>query len=286
MNVLDGKKTASELYESLRGEVESLREKGVNPKLVIVQVGDDPASSSYIRSKQKASEKVGMDFELMHFSPDELDTEKLIAKVHELNKDETVNGILVQLPLPDHIYEPEVTKAIDPQKDVDGFTAYNLGKMFLSKDFEDLAPCTPSGIMMILDKYGVEVEGKEAVVVGRSNIVGKPISVMLLNRGATVTTCHSRTKDLAFHTKRADILVVAIGKEKFIRADMVKDGAVVVDVGINRTSEGKIVGDVDFEAVSQKVSAITPVPGGCGPMTVACLIQNVVKAAKKQHPNL
>lgn len=286
MELLDGKKTASELYESLRGEVESLREKGVNPKLVIVQVGDDPASSSYIRSKQKASEKVGMDFELMKFTPDELDTEKLIAKVHELNEDENVSGILVQLPLPEHIYEPEVTKAIDPQKDVDGFTAYNIGKMFLSTEFEDLAPCTPSGIIMMLDKYGIEIEGKEAVVVGRSNIVGKPISVMLLNRGATVTTCHSRTKDLAFHTKRADILVVAVGKENMVTVDMVKDGAVVVDVGINRNAEGKIVGDVDFEAVSEKVAAITPVPGGCGPMTVACLIQNVVMAAKKQHPNL
>lgn len=286
MELLDGKKTASELYESLRGEVESLREKGVNPKLVIVQVGDDPASSSYIRSKQKASEKVGMEFEHMKFSADELDTEKLISKVHELNEDKSVSGILVQLPLPEHIYEPEVTKAIDPKKDVDGFTAYNIGKMFLSTEFEDLAPCTPSGIIMMLDKYGIEIEGKEAVVVGRSNIVGKPISTMLLNRGATVTTCHSRTKDLAFHTKRADILVVAVGKAKMIGADMVKNGAVVVDVGINRTDEGKIVGDVDFEAISEKVAAITPVPGGCGPMTVACLIKNVVMAAKKQHPNL
>ena len=258
----------------------------MNPKLVIVQVGDDPASSSYIRSKQKASEKVGMEFEHMKFSADELDTEKLISKVHELNEDKSVSGILVQLPLPEHIYEPEVTKAIDPKKDVDGFTAYNIGKMFLSTEFEDLAPCTPSGIIMMLDKYGIEIEGKEAVVVGRSNIVGKPISTMLLNRGATVTTCHSRTKDLAFHTKRADILVVAVGKAKMIGADMVKNGAVVVDVGINRTDEGKIVGDVDFEAISEKVAAITPVPGGCGPMTVACLIKNVVMAAKKQHPNL
>lgn len=284
MELLDGKKTAQELYASLRGEVESLKEKGVNPKLVIILVGDNPASLSYIRSKQKASEKVGVDFELLQFSPNEMDTEKLIAQIHELNKDVGVNGILVQLPLPDHIYEPDVVKAIAPPKDVDGFTAYNIGKMFLSKNFEDLAPCTPLGIMMMLEKYGIEVEGKEAVVVGRSNIVGKPVSVMLLNRGATVTTCHSKTKDLAFHTRRADLLVVAVGKEKFIGGDMVKDGAVVVDVGINRNSEGKLVGDVDFDVVAKKASYITPVPGGCGPMTVACLIHNVVKAVRKQHP--
>jgi methylenetetrahydrofolate dehydrogenase (NADP+)/methenyltetrahydrofolate cyclohydrolase len=196
-----------------------------------------------------------------------------------------VNGILVQLPLPDHIYEPEIIKAISPYKDVDGFTAYNIGKMFISTDFEELAPCTPLGIIRILEHYNIEIEGKEVVIVGRSNIVGKPVAMMMLNRGATVTVCHSKTKDLAAHTKNADILVVAVGKEKFITEDMVKDGAVVIDVGINRTEDGKLVGDTDFENISKKVDYITPVPGGCGPMTVACLMENIVKATIKQNPN-
>lgn len=286
MNLLDGKKTAQEIYEKLQGEVADLKDKGVEPKLVIILVGNHPASLSYIRSKQKASEKVGINFELMHFGADEMDTEKLIATIHELNDDENVHGILVQLPLPDHMYEPEIIKAIDPKKDVDGFTAYNIGKLFLSTAFEDLAPCTPRGIITMLDRHNITLEGREAVVVGRSNIVGKPVALMLLNRGATITVCHSKTQDLAAHTRRADILVVAVGKPKFIGADMVKDGAVVVDVGINRVEDGTIVGDVDFEYVSQKASYITPVPGGCGPMTVACLIQNVIHAVRKQNPSL
>lgn len=274
------------MYQKLRGEVAALKEKGVRPKLVIILASDHPASLSYIKSKLKASEKVGVEAELVKYSADEIDTPKLIAKIHELNQAASVHGILVQLPLPDHIYEPEIIKAIDPQKDVDGFTAYNLGKMFLSTDFEDLAPCTPLGIITMLDHSGVNIEGKEAVVVGRSNVVGKPVAIMLLNRGATVTVCHSKTKDLSAHTRRADLLVVAVGKPKLITSDMVKEGAVVVDVGINRTEDGTIVGDVDFEEVSKKASFITPVPGGCGPMTVACLIHNLVKAVRKQNPSL
>lgn len=284
MNLLDGKKTAQELYAALQGDVADLKEKGIHPKLVIILVGDNPASLSYIKSKQKASEQVGIESELLRYTPEEMDTEKLITKIHELNADDKVHGILVQLPLPEHIYEPEIIKAIDPKKDVDGFTAYNLGKMFLSTQFEDLAPCTPLGIITMLDRNNVSIEGKEAVVVGRSNVVGKPVAIMLLNRGATVTICHSKTKDLASHTKRADILVVAVGKAHVITADMVKDGAVVIDVGINRTDAGKLVGDVDFEAISKKASYITPVPGGCGPMTVASLMLNVVRAAQKLHP--
>lgn len=285
MELLDGKLVAQELYSKLLGDVQALKAKDIQPKLVIILVGDDPASQSYIRSKTKASEKLGIESELITYKPEEIDTPRLIAKINELNDDDSVNGILVQLPLPDHIYEPEIIKAISPIKDVDGFTAYNIGKMFLSTDFEELAPCTPLGIIRMLEHYNIDVSGKEAVVVGRSNIVGKPAAVMLLNRGATVTTCHSKTEDLKFHTSRADILVVAVGKSKLITKDMVKEGAVVVDVGMNRNESGKLEGDVDFENVKDKVSYITPVPGGCGLMTVACLMENVVKATIKQNPN-
>ncbi len=285
MKLLDGKLVASELYEKLRGDTASLKAKKIFPKLVIILVGDNAASLSYIKSKRKAAEDIGVTAEFIKYTPDEIDTPGLINKIHELNADKSVNGILVQLPLPDHIYEPEIIKAIAPIKDVDGFTAYNLGKMFLSTDFEELAPCTPLGIMKMLEYYNIPIEGKEAVVVGRSNIVGKPVSVMLLNRGATVTVCHSKTKDLAFHTSRADLLVVAVGKAGFITGDMVKEGAVVVDVGINRTVEGKLTGDVNFEEVKDKASFVTPVPGGCGLMTVACLMENIIKATIKQNPN-
>ncbi len=286
MEILDGKRVSEELYKKLQGDVAALKEKNVQPKLVIVQVGDDPASSSYIKGKLKASERIGVETEHLHFKTGDLDTEGLIAKVHELNSDSAVTGILVQMPLPADMYAPEVMKAIDQKKDVDGFTAYNLGKMFLGTEFEELAPCTPLGIIRILEHYKIPVEGKEVVVVGRSNIVGKPISVMMVNRGATVTVCNSKTKNLSEHTRRADVLIVAVGKAKMLVADMVKEGAVVIDVGINRTPEGKLVGDVDFDEVSKKVAAITPVPGGCGPMTVACLMENVVKAARKQHPSI
>lgn len=281
MSILDGKLVASEMYQKLQGDVLNLKKHGVTPKLVIINVGEDPASQSYIRSKAKASEKIGIESEVRKFGENDLDTEGLIAMIEDLNNDSSVHGILVQLPLPKHIYEPDVLKSILPQKDVDGFTAYNIGKMFLSTEFEHLAPCTPLGIIRLLEYYNIDIEGKEAVVVGRSNIVGKPISIMLLNRGATVTVCHSRTKDLSAHTKRADILVVAVGKAGLITADMVKEGAVVVDVGINREDDGKLTGDVDFESVANKCSYITPVPGGCGLMTVASLMENTVKAAKR-----
>jgi methylenetetrahydrofolate dehydrogenase (NADP+) / methenyltetrahydrofolate cyclohydrolase len=282
MELLDGKKVAEEMYQHLRGEIAALKEKDIHPKLVIVQVGDDPGSLSYIKSKRKASEKVGVTAELKHFAPDDMDTKKLIALIHELNADASVNGILVQLPLPSHIYEPDVIKAIDPKKDVDGFTAYNIGKMFLSSEFEDLAPCTPAGVIKLLDHYKIPLQGKEAVVVGASNIAGKPIAAMLLNRRATVTVCRSKTRDLAAHTRKAELLVVAVGKINLITADMVTKGCVVVDVGINRTADGKLTGDVDFENVSKKASHITPVPGGVGLMTVACLMENVYKATVRQ----
>lgn len=252
----------------------------IHPKLVVILVGQNPASLSYIKQKRKACEKTGIKWEQFDY-PESVTTEELIEKINELNANEKVHGILVQLPVPEHVFEPDVIKAIDPAKDVDGFTAYNLGKMFLSTDFEHLAPCTPLGAIRMLEYYDIDVRGKEAVVVGHSNIVGKPLSTMLLNRGATVTTCHIDTVDLAFHTKRADILCVAVGKVNLITADMVKEGAVVVDIGINRLESGKLVGDCDFEAMKDKVSYITPVPGGAGPMTVACLMENTVKAAKR-----
>lgn len=281
MQLLDGKKVAGELYQKLQGKVATLKGKGISPKLVIVLVGDDPASLSYIKQKRKASEETGIISELIHLEPSKVTTESMIALVEKLNNDASVHGLIVQLPLPKHVDTPKVLKHVDPHKDVDGFTAYNIGKMFLSLEFEDLAPCTPLGVIKLLEYYEIPVRGLEAVIVGASNIVGKPLAIMLQNRGATVTICNSKTKDLAAHTKRADLLVVAVGKEKLITADMVKKGAVIVDVGMNRNSEGKLVGDVDFDAVAPKTSYITPVPGGCGPMTVACLMENVVRAAER-----
>jgi len=282
MQLLDGKKVSEEIYQHLQGEIAAIKKKNIHPKLVIILVGNDQASMSYIRSKRKASEKVGVVSELLEYKPEDIDTANLIAKIHELNARPDVHGILVQLPLPAHIYAPDVIRAIDPKKDVDGFTAYNLGKMFLSREFEELAPCTPLGIIRILEYYKIPLEGTETVVVGASNLVGKPVATMLLNRKATVTVCHSKTKNLAVHTKKADLLIVAVGRINLITADMVKKGCVVVDVGINRNDEGKLTGDVDFAGVSKKASYITPVPGGVGLMTVACLMENVFKAARKQ----
>ncbi|MBT3865385.1 bifunctional 5,10-methylenetetrahydrofolate dehydrogenase/5,10-methenyltetrahydrofolate cyclohydrolase [Candidatus Peregrinibacteria bacterium] len=279
--LIEGRKIAEEMYADLEREVSKLEVRAkVKPKLVVMLVGQDPASLSYIKQKQKACAKTGIEWDQFDYD-ESVTTEELVGKIEELNADPLVHGILVQLPLPKHISVPLVIRAIDPKKDVDGFTAYNLGKMFTSADFEDLAPCTPLGVIKMLEYYDINMKGKEAVVVGHSNIVGKPLSTMLLNRNATVTTCHIDTKDLAFHTKRADILCVGVGKAGLISADMVADGAVVIDIGVNRTDEGKLVGDCDFASVSEKASYITPVPGGAGPMTVACLMLNVVKAAKR-----
>ncbi len=278
--LLDGRKVSQEILEKLSHEVDRMGLDHIHPKLAVILVGNNPASLSYIKQKQKACNKAGISWVQFDYGED-VTTQELIDKINELNIDETIHGILVQLPLPQHVFTPDVIRAIDPKKDVDGFTAYNLGKMFISKDFEHLTPCTPKGVIHFLDYYEIPVEGKEVVVVGHSNIVGKPLSTMLLNRNATVTTCHYYTKDLAFHTKRADILCVAVGKVNLITADMVKDGVVMVDIGINRLDNGKLVGDCDFEAISKKASYITPVPGGAGPMTVACLMENIVTAAKR-----
>ena len=285
MQLLDGKKVASELYSKLQGKVAALKEKNIFPKLVIVLVGDDPASLSYIKQKRKASEQTGIVSEFIHLKPEEVDTRSMIDLVEKLNNDATVHGFIVQLPLPKHVETPKVLKAVAPNKDVDGFTAYHLGKMFLSTEFEDLAPCTPLGVIRLLEYYKIEVKSMEVTMVGASNTVGKPLGIMLQNRGATVTICNSKTKDLGFHTRRADLLIVAVGKEKLITKEMVKEGAIVVDVGINRNKEGKLVGDVDFDEVAPKTKFITPVPGGCGPMTVGCLMENVVHAVLKQNPN-
>ncbi len=285
MQLLDGKKVASELYQKLQGKVAALKEKGISPKLVIVLVGEDPASLSYIKQKRKASEQTGIVSEIIHLQPGDVDTDSMVELVQKLNNDPKVHGFIVQLPLPKHVETPKVLKAVDPKKDVDGFTAYNLGKMFLSTEFEDLAPCTPLGVIRLLEHYEIGVRGIEVTLVGASNTVGKPLAIMLQNRGATVTICNSKTKDLAFHTKRADLLIVAVGKAKLITKEMVKEGAIVVDVGINRNEAGKIVGDVDFDDVAPKTKFITPVPGGCGPMTVACLMENLVHAVLKQNPN-
>ncbi len=282
MAILDGRKVSKEILLNLAKDVNRMHLDHISPKLAVILVGKDPASLSYIRQKQKACDTTGIEWEQFDYETD-VSTEDLIEKIEELNEDNTIHGILVQLPLPKQVFEPDVIRAIDPKKDVDGFTAYNIGKMFLSTDFEDLAPCTPRGAIKMLEYYDIDIKGKEAVVVGHSNIVGKPLSTMLLNRDATVTTCHIHTKDLASHTLRADILCVAVGKPNLITADMVKDGAVVVDIGVNRLESGKLCGDVDFENVEKKASYVSPVPGGAGPMTVACLMENVVIAAKRIH---
>ncbi len=276
MQLLDGKALSIQLIDSVKEKVDRLK-----PTLAVILVGENPASLSYVKSKKIACEQAGIEYKEFKFL-ESISQQEILEKINQLNQDSTINGMIVQLPLPEHIYVPEVIKAIDPNKDVDGFHAYNLGKMFLSTEFEDLPPATPFGIIKLLDHYGILIQGKEVVVVGHSNIVGKPISTMMLNRNATVTTCHIYTQNLAEHTKRADILIVAVGKEKLITADMVKEGVVVIDVGINRRQDGTLCGDVDFEEVSKKASYISPVPGGVGPMTVAGLILNTVKATERQ----
>ncbi len=278
--LLNGKEVAAHIIEQAKADVAKLRLESIHPKLAIILVGEDPASLSYIRQKNRSCEAAEVLWEQYSY-PSTVDQDTIIAKIDELNADPLTHGILVQLPLPGHLNVPALLKQIEPNKDVDGFHAYNLGKMFLSKDFESLVPCTPKGVIKLLEYYNLPIQGQNVTVVGHSNIVGKPMSLMLLNRDATVTTCHIHTKDLKFHTLTADILVVAVGKPNLITADMVKEGAVVIDVGCNQTADG-LCGDVDFKEISNKASYITPVPGGVGPMTVACLIENVIIAAKRQ----
>ena len=280
MKIIDGKKLAKTTRENLKVEVEELKVNGINPKLAVIMVGNNSASQIYVRNKSRACDEVGIEFE-EYLLPTTTEQSELLNLIDKLNKQEDINGILLQSPIPDGLDINEAFRKISPEKDVDGFHPVNVGKLVLGQD--TFVSCTPYGIMRMFEAYNIDLEGKNAVVIGRSNIVGKPMSHCLLNKNATVTICHSRTKNLAEITKRADILVAAIGKAEFVKADMVKEGVVVIDVGINRTEEGKLKGDVDFENVSKKASYITPVPGGVGPMTIAMLMNNVVKAAKMQN---
>jgi methylenetetrahydrofolate dehydrogenase (NADP+)/methenyltetrahydrofolate cyclohydrolase len=276
--IIDGKKVSEHIRSQIAKGVEKLKqETGITPGLAAVLVGDDPASEIYVRNKRRACSSTGI-YSEEHKLPLETTEEELLTLVDKLNNDPKIHGILVQLPLPDHINVTRVLRAVSPLKDVDGFHPYNVG--LLVEGNPRFIPCTPHGIIKMLEFYNIDISGKQAVVVGRSNIVGKPVSMLLLHRHATVTVCHSRTKPLDEVTRRADILVAAIGRANFITADMVKEGAVVIDVGINRNEEGKLTGDVDFEAVSQKASYITPVPGGVGPMTISMLLWNTLESAK------
>jgi len=285
--IISGTEVAKEIRAELKKDIAELKEKhNVVPGLVTVLVGADPASQVYVGQKEKTSQNLGI-YSERYDLPEDTNQDDLLALIDKLNNDPKINGILVQLPLPKHINETEVLFAISPKKDVDGFHPVSLGKLMIGEP--DYIPCTPHGIQQLLMRSGVKIEGAEVVVVGRSNIVGKPIANILLQKAdganATVTICHTRTRDLAFHTKRADIIIAAAGKAKAITADMVKEGVVVIDVGVNQigtTAEGKriLVGDVDFEAVKEKASAITPVPGGVGPMTITMLMLNTVRAAK------
>lgn len=275
--ILDGKIMAAELMDELTKRMEALKSRGGSAGLAVILVGEDPASQVYVRNKGKACEALGIESRTI-LMPADTTQQALEAQIEELNADPAINGILVQLPLPKHLDEAAALRKILPQKDVDGFHIDNAGKLFTGQ--EGVVACTPKGIMYMLKKGNVPLSGKEAVVIGRSNIVGKPVAMLLMNENCTVTICHSRTQDLKAHTKRADILVAALGKPKFVTADMVKAGAAVVDVGINRV-DGKVVGDVDFENVEKVAGWITPVPGGVGKMTIGMLMSNTIEAAER-----
>jgi methylenetetrahydrofolate dehydrogenase (NADP+)/methenyltetrahydrofolate cyclohydrolase len=276
--IIDGNKIAQDIRNEVRQSAIELKEqKGIVPGLAVILVGDDPASKIYVGKKAQDCAEVGF-LSREYKLPAETSEEKLLSLIDDLNNDHLIHGILVQLPVPKHIRSDKIIEAIDPHKDVDGFHPYNVGRLVAGNPLH--SSCTPCGIMELLDRNGIELSGKEAVVVGRSNIVGKPMALMLLARHATVTICHTRTKDLAAVTRRADIIVAAAGRAHMIKADMVKEGVVVIDVGTNRLDSGKLVGDVDFAAVSLKASSITPVPGGVGPMTRAMLMKNTLHAAE------
>ena len=277
--IINGKELAKNIRLKLKEEVEELKKAEINPKLAVIMVGDDKASKVYVKNKSKACEEVGVEFE-EYLLPANTKMKELLELIEKLNNDVTVHGILVQSPLPEGLDANEAFKTISPKKDVDGFNPINVGKLSLNQDC--FVSCTPFGIIKMLETYNIPIEGANAVIIGRSNIVGKPLAKCLLNKNATVTVCHSKTKNLKQITSKPDILVAAIGKPKFVTVDMVKEGATVIDVGINRMEDGKLVGDTDFENIKEKVSYITPVPGGVGPMTIAMLMYNVVKAAKQQ----
>lgn len=277
--IIDGKQISAQVKQAVAEEVAQLKTEGIHPGLAVVLVGDNPASKVYVGSKEKACEQLGI-YSEKYLLPGETTEEELLELVEKLNHKPEINGILVQLPLPEQINEETIINAIDPIKDVDAFHPNNVGKIMIG-DF-DFLPCTPAGIMDLIASTGVSIEGKNCVVIGRSNIVGKPMAMLLLHKNGTVTICHSRTQNLAEITRKADILVAAVGRANFVTGDMVKEGAVVIDVGMNRLENGKLCGDVNFAEASKKAGYITPVPGGVGPMTIATLMRNTVTAAKLQ----
>ncbi|OWZ84017.1 bifunctional methylenetetrahydrofolate dehydrogenase/methenyltetrahydrofolate cyclohydrolase FolD [Natranaerobius trueperi] len=274
--IIDGKKVAKGIRGDLKEEVAKLKTDGIAPHLAVILVGDDPASKTYVSMKEKTANKIGMESTVKRL-PSDVSEEELLQLIKELNENDSVHGILVQLPLPHHINENKVINSIDPDKDVDSFHPINVGNLVAGK--KKFTPCTPAGIMKLLESINCEINGKNAVIVGRSNIVGKPISLLLLEQNATVSICHSRTKDLSAMTKEADILIVAVGKPEFVTGKMIKPGAVVIDVGVNRI-EGELIGDVEFDSAKEAASHITPVPGGVGPMTITMLLNNTIEAAK------
>lgn len=282
MQILDGKTLAQNIEIEIQKEVESLSQKGITPGLAVMLVGRDPASQSYVNMKAKACKRTGI-YSITHEMPENIQQESLLQTIAMLNQNPNIDGILVQLPLPKHIDTTAVLEAIAPHKDVDGFHPFNMGRVFAN--LESFVPATPMGVLTLLKHYKIPLQGKNVVIVGASNIVGKPLGALFLNENATITLCHIYTQDLAKHTKEADILCVAVGKPNLITKDMVKEGAIVVDIGISRLQDGRIVGDVDFENVAPLCEFITPVPGGVGPMTIASLLQNTLKAAKIRGKN-
>jgi len=276
MTILDGKKLSEKIKEEVKKEVEELKKSGIVPGLAVILVGNDPASQTYVRMKKNACEKVGM-YSIVHEFPEDITEKELFSTIEMINNNPNIHGLLIQLPLPKHIDTTKILEAVAPEKDVDGFHPYNMGR--LVEGLDSFAPCTPLGVMEIFKEYNIDVKGKDVCVVGASNIVGKPMWALLINEMATVDICHIATKDLASHTKRADIVIVGVGKPNLITENMIKEGAIIIDIGINKI-DGRIVGDVDFENVSKKASYITPVPGGVGPMTIAMLLKNTIKAAK------
>ena len=279
MQILDGKTLSQKIKTDIKEEVKELKKRGITPGLAVILVGDDPASDTYVKMKEKACNQTGI-YSIVHKMPSDINEEKILETIQMINDNPNIDGILVQLPLPSHINTTRIIEAIDPKKDVDGFHPFNVGR--LVSGLSGFVPCTPLGVMRLLQEYKIDPKGLDVCVVGASNIVGKPMMSLFLNEFATVDICHIYTKNLKEHTKKADLLVVGVGKRALITKDMVKDGAKVIDIGINRTEDGKLVGDVKFEEVAPKCSYITPVPGGVGPMTIAMLLTNTIKAAKER----
>ncbi len=280
MQLIDGKSLANKVQTSVAAEVEQLKqEKNIVPGLAVILIGDDPASHAYVKMKAKACENVGF-YSITHNMPDTISQDEIIATIEMMNDNPRIDGILVQLPLPKHVDTDKILEVIDPKKDVDGFHAYNVGRLVTNLD--SFVACTPLGVMKMFEEYNIDLEGQDVCVVGASNIVGKPMAALLLNANATVTVTHIFTKDLKAHTSQADIVIVGVGVPGLIKEDMVKEGAIVIDIGINRIEDGSLVGDVDFKNVSPKCSYITPVPGGVGPMTIAMLLSNTLKSAKQR----